>query len=500
MAEFLFRGGKSPLTALTPEQNLAPGRAGTFGGNSGNILFYSAVHRVLSVPGTDLVPDGYRFERTESTDHTVAAINERFERYIIPLADAFRPSFEPYLGRLTRFIERLTIPVTVIGVGAAFRKGRTVESLSEPHRAMIVRFLRAVTDRSALLGVRGDNTAAMLRTLGFGPNHVDVIGCPSLFRDGPLPPLTKKRDRLTEDAKIDVHFTPHVPGVTTFVQTATEAFPNSRVIAQRGDRLALLLWGENPAKILRPAQPIHNQHPLYLQDRIRFFVDATPWIDYLRGFDFAIGTRIHGTIAAVNAGIPALLLTHDSRTAELAQYHGIPHIPFASLGGQFDLRQLYAEADFHQFGPRQQPTFDHYLQFLAANELDHVFLPGKENPAYDETLQSLPLPGPIHSLLAPGPIGREQIASRIAWLRQGATADSLRRVYAYTDPLDDADGAQVPPALAAALSGDPQAQELLALLKKLLIWRRRLRTVKNRATAMATATISAVKERINVRF
>ena len=71
--------------------------------------------------------------------------------------------------------------------------------------------------------------------------------------------------------------------------------------------------------------PVHPSHPFFREDRTRFYVDPWPWIDDLRDFDFSFGTRIHGTIAALLAGTPAVVLAHDSRTLELARYFDIPH-------------------------------------------------------------------------------------------------------------------------------------------------------------------------------
>ena len=42
-------------------------------------------------------------------------INERYDAYVIPLANAFRPSYEPTLVRLTQLIRRLRIPVVILG-------------------------------------------------------------------------------------------------------------------------------------------------------------------------------------------------------------------------------------------------------------------------------------------------------------------------------------------------------------------------------------------------
>jgi len=64
----------------------------------------------------------------------------------------------------------------------------------------------------------------------------------------------------------------------------------------------------------------------YIKIHGRFYSDYNSWIDYLRTRSFCVGTRIHGTIASIIAGTPALLVAHDSRTQELAKAMGIPYL------------------------------------------------------------------------------------------------------------------------------------------------------------------------------
>ena len=92
--------------------------------------------------------------------------------------------------------------------------------------------------------------------------------------------------------------------------------------------------------------PIYLDHPLVASDRIRFCLDPKTWFDHLATYEFSFGTRIHGNIAAVLAGTPAVVLAHDSRTLELAAYHKIPHRQLRSLDGRVDPVELHAEADW----------------------------------------------------------------------------------------------------------------------------------------------------------
>ena len=434
MPRLLVRAGKSPLTPLTVEQSMTAGPSGVFGLNAGNMLFYSSAWRALSVPGTELVPDGYACER-DQTGAIASVVNDQFDGYVIPMANAFRGHYISTLDRLTRVIERLKVPVTVIGVGAQLDLEGSLDSMDSAHQESIRRFVRAVLDRSASIGVRGEFTERLLTHLGFGADNIEIIGCPSVFERGPLPGLVRKVDELTPESEIAINYTARVKNVGKMIEENTARYPRSVVIPQIFGTLATMVWGEPQERKYDPRLPEYVDHPLYLQDRMRFFVDASTWVDYLKTKDFCFGTRIHGNVAGVSAGTPTVVLAHDSRTRELAEYHGIPFRMHRTLTKSVDAATLYAEADFDAFAARQPETFERYRGFLRRNSLPSVYEPGNENPAYDEALANTAFPGPVHTLMASGDLGRRQLVDRLAWLRQGSAGDAARQHLAYAKPF-----------------------------------------------------------------
>ncbi len=125
-----------------------------------------------------------------------------------------------------------------------------------------------------------------------------------------------------------------------------------------------------------------------------FFVDSASWIEFLKTVRFCFGTRIHGNIAALVAGTPAVVLVHDLRTQELVDYHQIPY-RLADDAAGFDAADLYEEADFTNFNVGHAARFATFQNFLHENGIATVFDPGQANPGYDERLAALPLPGPV---------------------------------------------------------------------------------------------------------
>lgn len=419
MSRILLRAGKSPFQVLSPERSLAVGRVGVFGANSGNLLFSSAVHRTVSVPGAEVVTDGFVLQSLKRVGRTAAYVDERFDRLVLPFANAFRPGFTRQLDTYSDLIERLRIPVVVVGVGAQMGFHAERPDAGSDLDASVTRFVRAVLDHSASIGVRGERTAAYLEQLGFTAPHVDVIGCPSLFTS--LDGFRVEPREVDASSRIDLTYT---TGLESLVERSVADYPRLEFVAQEHHRLRLLLHGLDPEGYDGRGL-LGTGHRLYREDRVRFFVDARTWVDHLRDFSFAFGTRIHGAIAAILARVPAVVLSYDSRTLELAQYHGIPFRDFHALPDDVTVDDLVDGVDYSVFNARFPELAAHYRAFLETNGIEHVWAPGAANPEYDARLAALDLPGPVHVVdpAAPGrtpplePIGHSAVSELVALRR-----------------------------------------------------------------------------------
>ena len=174
MPQILIRAHKNPFTVADADTTY---RQNLIGNNTGNLVFSQAVYRLLSTAGNDLETSGLAKSHPR-------VINSRFDHVVIPLANAFRPTYIETLDALSTLIEQLTVPVTVLGVGEQASLNGVYKG-ADSVKPATTRFVRAVLDRSPSIGVRGERTRDYLNSLGFGDEHVKVIGCPSMFMYGP---------------------------------------------------------------------------------------------------------------------------------------------------------------------------------------------------------------------------------------------------------------------------------------------------------------------------
>jgi hypothetical protein len=379
----LLRAHKDPFRVVSPEETL---RSNLIGDNSGNLLFSHAAYKMLRTRDTSITTSTMQTGKLDA-----ARINAEYDAVVLPLANAFRPSFERHLNAISAVIEKLTIPVTVLGVGAQLRLDGATDRL-DGMRASTERFVRAVLERSPSIGVRGEFTRDYLHGLGF--KQVEMIGCPSLFLNGADLRVEKRAERITRNSRISMNLSPYVEGIAPFVERHVRRYPNMHYIAQNKDALSMLLAPRRHA-LVEPEQktlPVHSGHPLVAGHRTRFFVDAQPWLDYLSTFDFSFGTRIHGNIAGLASGVPSYVLAHDSRTLELARYFDIPHRTMAHVDGTTDAADLYSEADYTAFNAGHRERFDRFTAFLGDHGLGHVFQAGEDPAAFDRQVAALRFP------------------------------------------------------------------------------------------------------------
>ncbi len=428
MKRILVRSGKSPFDILSAEASLAGNGWGVFGANSGNLLFQLAAFKMVSHSNAQVVSDSLCIELGKVTDAQIEQINSEFDLYIIPLANAFRESFIKSLNNLTKVIKKLTIPVVVVGVGAQVGHNKDFSVISEKVNVATTEFVTAVLERSSSIGVRGEFTKKYLQYLGFSSDSIDIIGCPSLYLYGENLQVKKNNNALTDSSKIAMNVTPSVSKTAFLIEEASAKYSNLIYIPQEHSDLSMMLWGEERGQPKDLRIPIHLKHPLYLQNRMRFFVDAYAWIKYLEDKQFSFGTRIHGNIASILAETPALVIVHDSRTLELVKHHSIPFKTVDSINSSTTIEELYEYTDYTEFNKRQPQAFGEFLLFLRKNGIKSIYEPDmvNENLEFDERIRSLDYPETIEVSRYSEKV-MDDIFSKLRWLRQGAQGDKKRK-------------------------------------------------------------------------
>lgn len=381
MQRILIHSGKHPFDPFRYDLGYERTMA-VFGANSGNLLFADAVFKYLyTSEAQTLVSDGYQFP-TDSAEFSAEAINEQFDAVVFPAANWLAGYYRHMLPLYAAKIRQLRIPCVILGLGAQSGADNSFDFLSRlgPEAKD---FLSAVSNKCHSISVRGEFTAECLRRLGF--NNVNITGCPSFYRN--LQNLSVDKASVPRE-----NFRLAVNGNKKHLTALrTELFQRyDSVLFSQGDllRVGLDRW-RTPWRDLRRVLGDGFSLDLLSSGRVRLFGDITPWIEELRRYHFSIGTRIHGNIIALLSGVPALVVAHDSRTAEMANFYRIPTIPLHSLRRGFDPYDLYQAADYTPMIAGYPDRLANMARFLEANGLQHTLFHQNGTTCYDARVRRL---------------------------------------------------------------------------------------------------------------
>jgi len=304
------------------------------GRNIGNLVFQYACYNLI---------DEEKYILGQDIPWNVSAVRERCRAIIVPSANFIREGFD--CTGIANFLEKVDLPVVFLGLGA--QSVDTKKTNFDLHPS-VRRLVSVMSERSPSISVRGNYTAEVLHDLGV--DNVVATGCPSNFLN-PSPDLP---EMIQSKLKA---------GMRTFVVAASDPW-NRDPIKKRVERRLAQWCFENPSfmvqqspepfiRYIRRANPHTEGFPLeekensvkramlpnvtmeqfrefmFLKFRAYFSVDH--WLEDVSKADFSLGQRLHGNMAAWQAGTPSLWIYHDSRTKELVELMGLPRIAISQF-------------------------------------------------------------------------------------------------------------------------------------------------------------------------
>ena len=296
------------------------------GANLGNFVFRYALQSIIE-DFFSFTPVNYPAIRSRVSDQEI-------EEVIVSAANWLGTREQDERSNKVRadIIESVDAPVISFGLGVQAKQGTEVVKLG-PESQRLARVLAA---KASSLSVRDRLTANTLEKLGIG--NVVVTGCPSNFINT-QPDLgkviaNKARDLAAKGSDWEAvrtcisefsggHAQSGAILKTTlqFMRTAPAFY-----VAQSPALLPFLLREEDsiPAEYRSNAGMPEAELRKVILAKTLHFSSVDGWLDFCRTCDFAFGMRIHGNMVPMQAGVPSLLVGHDSRTSGLGKEMGVP--------------------------------------------------------------------------------------------------------------------------------------------------------------------------------
>lgn len=338
------------------------------GHNVGNLAFHHAVYHQLG--GLKSLP----------WDTPIEELSVAGKTGVIPAANQVGAHAD--FGGLGKRFEELDINLVTIGLGAQSSSAGEMPKVPDG----TVRWIKSIVERSVHghpnISVRGDFTQKVLDEYGFKGKSV-VLGCPSLFIN-PDPELGKQiEERYKSPKRIAV-----AAGHPNWVQLGELERSLARILTKTGGsyigqatlEMVKLTRGEaatlDPTVLRKLRDYILPEYELgefitWANTHGNVFFDIDSWMEHYRTFDLVIGARIHGTILALQAGVPGVCVAHDSRTEELCRTMFVPFVKGADYKDGMTRSKLTQAFVFDgaAFDANRKMLAARYVEFLENNDL-----------------------------------------------------------------------------------------------------------------------------------
>ena len=268
-------------------------------------------------------------------------------------------------------IKQIKTPITIIGLGSHtpydnYDDDEFIKGLNPT----LVEFLRLVSEKNHSISVRGYTTERLLKKLGI--LNISVTGCPTWYVNGFNNKEIVKKE-LTNDSRILFHADPEKKPIYNILLEKLKKYKNNQLLIQ--SEFDLLKYIDPLDAIADNYNNRFNLPETFLkQKKMVCFTNVDKWEEYLQQIDLSFGLRIHGTIISLKSGVPAIIVAHDGRTREMAEFFSIPHISVSDLcTNNLTIEKIYEKADFSKINREYHKLLKNYIDFLNKNGISHGF-------------------------------------------------------------------------------------------------------------------------------
>ena len=336
-----------------------------FGGicpNWGNKLWFQGLYSEISTADNEI-----SFRQNESLDE----INDNYDLIIYPMANFFSQEHVQAMVSLSKVFEKIKIPVYILACGAQAESYEDLDKLVKQIGDPAKQFISAIYSTGGEFALRGNFTKEFFTRLGF--STAVVTGCPSLYQMGP-------------DFQVDGPIKGSTPtkiivnGKIKYFEKIFKFSPESIYIDQDLYFNPLFqpnyLIEQGQSSFLRSAAIFEYLYgtcaaELIATNRIIMIPDMGPWFSYLKyhGFQYSIGSRIHGNIMSILCNIPATVVAIDTRTKEIADFFDIPYYDLTQRKKKKyfspeEIFELYHQANYEKFNKNFRSRYESYVDFL----------------------------------------------------------------------------------------------------------------------------------------
>lgn len=376
----------SPVGVMGGKWNLPLSFPLEVNGNSGDLIHTMAPLKII--PGSLHAHDD-RVKLTGAGSFR-KFVNDQASHLIIVLANTLRNNADdgPRYARFQRTLEQYEKPIVVFGLGMQAETS-DLSKVNLPKEAK--ELMQFLSSRSELLGVRGEFTKMVLEQI-CGVENAYVTGCPSLYSSSEgLRNLYDQHLKLTPNLR-DMRGRAAV-SITQIKRESEKVLLANAIrsgsylvepVSRFGYEYHLALQNGEVGKVPYYLKSMlkDNSYGLtngaveeFYRNNYRYFRYPEPWLDFNSEYvSWSYGTRFHVNMATLLAGKPALWLTHDARTREMADFM---HLPSADLEAVANMSpdEIFEFLNLDDFFTNLPGLYANFSNYLECNDLPGVECP-----------------------------------------------------------------------------------------------------------------------------
>jgi len=287
--------------------------------NSGNCLFWEATKAILERSNLNLCPFSEYVE-----DKPIPS--EQITKVVLTLANNLQPS-EKVLGQLAAYLdalEAIECKKYLLSIGAQ-SDSLDLFRFTDEQRSLVTRFFAEFE----VVYLRGRYTHDLLRHNSIPTVNCEVVGCPSIL----LSPIDvqgikgrfEQLKRLdTDEIKLGINIPrrdQHKKLLRSNIRIMGDVNTYTLIQDDRG-------WVNFATGATKRPPGLEFSRSIAANSKNFFYSDnCFESIDFFRdNAHLMTGTRVHGTVVGLLAGLPSLCLAIDSRTYELCEQLCIPFV------------------------------------------------------------------------------------------------------------------------------------------------------------------------------
>jgi hypothetical protein len=294
--------------------------------NNGNFVFCHALSQILNC--SPVAINWHTYSKEKYPD---------IEVLVLPLANHLGSHAD--LGNLAKLFEKIDIPMIGVNLGIQSPLG-SVEPKGIPDGTWhwFEQLAKHSQGNIPNISLRGKDTYNFIAKRNM-QQHCVVTGCPSNFIN---PSVTLGEDISKKVIPDNPRFAiaagnPFLGNFSQIEQSFIDLVNKTHglYVCQHPEALIQLSRGESHdvpedriAQAKRYMMPNLSTADFinWFRSNSHVFFSVPEWMETLKRFDVVVGTRIHGTLIGIQAGVPSLCVCVDARTLELCQTMHIPHV------------------------------------------------------------------------------------------------------------------------------------------------------------------------------